>query len=89
MWGGVWGGWGAARAGAAASLPTPLPPGTAPSIVPPSRCIFPLISQLEKNIVAAGSMTQMLNEGLTVADITGLLLEGLGGNDTGFQLQPR
>ncbi|PSC75263.1 heat shock 33 [Micractinium conductrix] len=47
------------------------------------------ILQLEKNIVAAGSMTQMLNEGLTVADITGLLLEGLGGNDTGFQLQPR
>ncbi|KAI3439064.1 hypothetical protein D9Q98_001474 [Chlorella vulgaris] len=47
------------------------------------------LAQLEKNIVAAGSVTGMLNEGLGVAGITERLLDGLGGNDTGFQLQPR
>ncbi|KAL4448453.1 hypothetical protein ABPG75_005672 [Micractinium tetrahymenae] len=47
------------------------------------------IAQLERNITAAGSMTDMLNSGMSAADITARLLDGLGGNDTGFQLTPR
>lgn len=39
--------------------------------------------------MAAGSVTEMLNDGLTAADMTARLLDGLGGNDTGFQLRPR
>ncbi|EFN52293.1 hypothetical protein CHLNCDRAFT_58899 [Chlorella variabilis] len=47
------------------------------------------IAQLEENIAAAGSVTDMLNAGMGAGDITERLLRGLGGNDTGFQLQPR
>lgn len=47
------------------------------------------ITQLEQNIVAAGSVTEMLNSGMDAAEITAKLLHNLGGNDTGFQLMPR
>ena len=47
------------------------------------------LAQLEANIVAAGSVTDMLNKGMGPAEITAALLHNLGGNDTGFQLQPR
>ena len=47
------------------------------------------IAALERNIAAAGSVTDMLGRGWGVADITAALLEGLGGQDTGFQLVPR
>lgn len=47
------------------------------------------IAALERNITEAGSVTDMLAAGMGVADITARLLQGLGGQDTGFQLQPR
>lgn len=47
------------------------------------------IEALERNISAAGSVTDMLARGMTAADISEQLLAGLGGQDTGFQLTPR
>lgn len=47
------------------------------------------IEALERNITAAGSVTDMLARGMTAADISEQLLAGLGGQDTGFQLTPR
>lgn len=47
------------------------------------------IEALERNITAAGSVTDMLAKGMSVADISEQLLKGLGGSDTGFQLTPR
>lgn len=47
------------------------------------------IEALERNIAAAGSVTDMLARGMTAADISEQLLAGLGGQDTGFQLTPR
>lgn len=46
------------------------------------------VQQLEKNIAKAGSMTKMLNDGLTPKDITDRLLEGLGSGGAGFALKP-
>ena len=47
------------------------------------------IEALERNISAAGSVTDMLARGMGAADISKQLLKGLGGSDTGFQLTPR
>ena len=47
------------------------------------------ISQLEKNIQNAGSMTKMLKDGLNPQQITEKLLEGLGTGGEGFSLKPR
>ncbi|CAK0779921.1 hypothetical protein CVIRNUC_004889 [Coccomyxa viridis] len=47
------------------------------------------LSQLEQNISAAGSVTDMLHGGSTARDITARLLEGLGMSDASFSLQPR
>ena len=47
------------------------------------------LSQLEANIGAAGSVTDMLHTGATPRDITQRLLNGLGVSDGGFSLQPR
>ncbi len=47
------------------------------------------IEALERNISAAGSVTDMLARGMGAADISEQLLKGLGGSDTGFQLTPR
>lgn len=47
------------------------------------------IEALERNITAAGSVTDMLAKGMNAADISEQLLKGLGGSDTGFQLTPR
>lgn len=46
------------------------------------------LTQLERNIAAAGSVTGMLRDGLSAWDITERLLDGLGGSDTGFKLKP-
>jgi molecular chaperone Hsp33 len=46
------------------------------------------LSQLEKNIVEAGSVSSMLREGLSARDITEKILNGLGVSDTGFTLTP-
>ena len=47
------------------------------------------LTQLEKNIVGAGSVTRMLRQGMSAHDITQRLLEGLGCSDPGFELTPR
>ena len=47
------------------------------------------LSQLEQNISAAGSVTDMLHGGATARDITARLLEGLGVSNASFSLQPR
>lgn len=47
------------------------------------------LSQLEQNISAAGSVTDLLHGGATAHDITARLLEGLGISDASFSLQPR
>jgi molecular chaperone Hsp33 len=46
------------------------------------------ISQLEKNISKAGSMSKMLKDGLNPRQITDILLEGLGSGGDGFSLTP-
>lgn len=46
------------------------------------------LSQLEKNIIDAGSVSSMLRDGLSARDITGKILNGLGVSDTGFTLTP-
>lgn len=47
------------------------------------------ISQLEKNVSKAGSMSKMLKDGLTTKEITDILLEGLGTGGDGFSLHPK
>ena len=47
------------------------------------------LSQLEQNISACGSVTDMLHEGASPQDITARLLQGLGVASDGFSLLPR
>lgn len=47
------------------------------------------LSQLEKNILEAGSMTSMLRQGMNARDITERLLAGIGVSDPGFSLTPK
>ena len=47
------------------------------------------LAQLEQNIAASGSVTDMLHGGATAHDITERLLRGLGVSDASFSLQPR
>ena len=47
------------------------------------------LAQLERNIAAAGSVTDMLHGGATAHGITERLLQGLCVSDANFSLQPR
>lgn len=47
------------------------------------------LAQLEANIAGSPSVTDMLHEGASAADITGRILAGLGAPDSGFSLVPR
>lgn len=47
------------------------------------------ISQLERNIAAAGSITDMMHAGLDAAGISSRLFAGLGVAESSFSLTPR